>query len=462
MDYDVIVIGGGPGGYVAAIRAAQRGLRTALVERAELGGICLNWGCIPTKALLRSAQVYDDLAHAADYGITLQERPLPDLGAMVARSRSVAADMNKGVAYLMRSNDVTVIGGHGRVLPGGRVAVTQPDGVAMLQGRHVVLAVGGRARELPALPIDGRHVLGFREAMTLERLPASMAIVGAGAIGVEFAWFYATLGTRVTLVEARERILPQEDAEVSKALERSFAQRGIEVITSAQVDGVTANDGEPALRVRVDGAERQIACSVVLSAAGVRANLDDLGLEATGIATDAGKVVVDRWYRCSVDGYYAIGDCVAGPALAHVASAEAIVCIDRIAGVETEPVDYGNIPACTYTRPEVASVGLTEESARAAGHDVKVGRFPFSASGKARAAGHAEGFVKLVFDARHGLLLGAHMVGDHVTELIAEIVTARKLETTAEELARAIHPHPTMSEAVMEAAAAAFGAAIHL
>jgi dihydrolipoamide dehydrogenase len=462
MDYDVIIVGGGPGGYVAAIRAAQRGLRTALVERSELGGICLNWGCIPTKALLKSAQVYDDLNHAADHGITLQGRPVPDLGAMVARSRSVAAGMNKGVAYLMRSNGVTVVRGHGRVLPAGRVAVTQSDGIVTLQGRHVVLAVGARARELPGLPIDGKHVIGFREAMMLESLPATMAIVGAGAIGVEFAWFYATLGTKVTLVEARERIVPQEDIEVSKQLERSFARLGIEVLTSAQVDGVTTSGGESLLRVRAAGGERRIACGVVLSAAGVRANLDDLGLEATGIATDAGKVVVDRWYRCSVDGYYAIGDCIAGPALAHVASAEAIACIDRIAGMDTEAIDYANIPSCIYTQPEVASVGHTEQSARAAGYETKVGKFPFSASGKAKAAGHGDGFVKLVFDAKHGLLLGAHMIGDHVTELIAEIVTARKLEATAEELARAIHPHPTMSEAVMEAATAAFGAAIHL
>jgi dihydrolipoamide dehydrogenase len=462
MDYDVIIIGGGPGGYVAAIRAAQRGLRTALVERAELGGICLNWGCIPTKALLKSAQVYDDLKHAADYGIALQGAAVPDLAAMVARSRSVAAGMNKGVEYLMRSNGVTVVRGHGRVLPGRKVTVTTQDGIETLQGRHVVLAVGARARELPGLPIDGTHVLGFRQAMTLGSVPASMAIVGAGAIGVEFAWFYATLGTKVTLIEARDRIVPQEDAEVSKELQRSFARRGIEVLTSAQVDGVAPGEGGSTLRVRVAGAERQVACSVVLSAAGVRANIEDLGLEATGIATDAGKVVVDRWYRCSVDGYYAIGDCVPGPALAHVASAEAIACIDRIAGVDTEAVDYGNIPSCTYTQPEVASVGHTEESAKDAGYEVRVGKFPFSASGKATAAGHAEGFVKLVFDARYGLLLGAHMIGDHVTELVAELVTARKLETTAEELARAIHPHPTMSEAVMEAATAAFGAAVHL
>jgi dihydrolipoamide dehydrogenase len=462
MDYDVIIIGGGPGGYVAAIRAAQRGLRTALVERADLGGICLNWGCIPTKALLKSAQVYDDLNHAADYGIALQGSASPDLAAMVSRSRSVAAGMNKGVEYLMRSNGVTVVRGHGRVLPGRKVTVTRQDGIATLQGRHVVLAVGARARELPGLPIDGTHVLGFRQAMTLDSLPARMAIVGAGAIGVEFAWFYATLGTKVTLIEARDRIVPQEDAEVSKELERSFARRGIEVLTAAQVDGVTPGDGSATLRVRVAGAERQIACDVVLSAAGVRANLEDLGLEATSIATDAGKVVVDRWYRCCVDGYYAIGDCIAGPALAHVASAEAITCIDRIAGVDAEAVDYGNIPSCTYTQPEVASVGHTEQSAKDAGYEVRVGKFPFSASGKAKAAGHAEGFVKLVFDARYGVLLGAHMIGDHVTELVAELVTARKLETTAEELARAIHPHPTMSEAVMEAATAAFGAAVHL
>lgn len=462
MDYDVIIIGGGPGGYVAAIRAAQLGLRTALVEKAELGGICLNWGCIPTKALLKSAQVFDYLNHAAEYGITLQGEARPDLAAMVARSRDVAAGMNKGVAYLMRSNKVAVVRGHGRLRPGRCVEVSGPDGVQVLQAKHVVLAVGARARELPGLPIDGQRIISYREALQLEHLPARMAIVGAGAIGAEFAWFFATLGCQVTLVEAQPRIVPLEDPEVSKELARSFGKRGIEVLTSAQVESTSSTDGATMLRLRTAGGERLVSCDIVLSAAGVRANLDDLGLEQAGIATEAGKVKVDQAYRCNVEGYYAIGDCIAGPALAHVASAEALVCIERIAGVGTEALDYGNIPSCTYTQPEVASVGHTEHTAEAAGYAVKVGKFPFSASGKAKASGHGDGFVKLVFDARHGLLLGAHMIGDHVTELIAEIVAARKLETTAEELARAIHPHPTMSEAVMEAATAAFGHAIHL
>lgn len=463
MTYDLIVVGSGPGGYVAAIRASQLGLKTALVERAELGGVCLNWGCIPTKALLKSAQVFDYLKHAADYGIVMEGQARPDLTAMVQRSRDVAAAMSKGVRYLMKKNSITVIQGHGTLRPRGVVEVRAADGgCTTLQARHVLIAVGARPRELAALPWDGKQVIGCREAMTLSELPASMVIVGAGAIGAEFASLYASLGTRVTLLEAMPRIVPQEDAEVSAQLQRALTQRGVEVLTGATVEKVDKRPDGCTVHVATAAGMRKVACDIVLSAAGVTANLEQVGLEEVGIAIEKGRIKVDQWYQTSVPGYYAIGDCIPGAALAHVASAEGVICVERIAGRATEPLDYMNIPSCTYTQPELASVGYTEQTAREAGYEVKTGTFPFSASGKARAAGHSEGFIKLVFEARHGLLLGAHMVGANATELIAEVVLARKLESTAEELIKAVHPHPTMSEALMEAAAAAMGEAIHL
>ncbi|SFV12648.1 dihydrolipoyl dehydrogenase [Pseudoduganella namucuonensis] len=463
MTYDLIIIGSGPGGYVAAIRASQLGLRTALVERAELGGVCLNWGCIPTKALLKSAQVFEYLQHAADYGIVLEGRARPDLAAMVKRSRDVAAGMSKGVRYLMKKNGIDVIQGHATLRTGGRVDVRSAEGALdTLRSRHVIIAVGARPRELAALPRDGQRVIGCREAMSLTSQPASMVIVGAGAIGAEFASIYASLGTRVTLVETQARIVPLEEPEVSAQLQRAFARRGVEVLTGATVEQVDKRPDGCTVRVATPGGARELECDIVLSAAGVTANLERLGLEEVGIATAGGRITVDRWYQTSVPGYYAIGDCIPGAALAHVASAEGVICVERIAGLDAEPLDYLNIPSCTYTQPELASVGYTEQAARADGYEVKTGTFPFSASGKAQAAGHPEGFVKLVFEARHGLLLGAHMVGANVTELIAEAVMARKLESTADELMKAVHPHPTMSEALMEAAAAAMGEAIHL
>ncbi|MES2590539.1 MAG: dihydrolipoyl dehydrogenase [Bacteroidota bacterium] len=461
MNYDLIVIGSGPGGYVAAIRAAQLGLKTAIVERDNLGGICLNWGCIPTKALLKSAQVFEYLNHAADYGIKVNGGEA-DFGAIVKRSRDVADGMSKGISFLMKKNKIDVITGTGKIKTGKKVEVTADGKPTVYEAKNILLAVGARSRALPNLQQDGKKIIGYREAMTLPKLPKSMVVVGSGAIGSEFAYFYATMGTKVTLVEFLPSIVPVEDAEVSKQLERSFKKAGITVMTESSVESVDTKGDGCKVKVKTKKGEETIECDVVLSAVGIQANLENLGLEDVGIATDKGKILTNPFYQTNIPGYYAIGDCVGGQALAHVASAEGIICVEKIAGHSPEALDYNNIPGCTYCQPEIASVGYTETKAKEAGYEIKVGKFPFSASGKASAAGAKDGFVKLIFDAKYGELLGAHMIGANVTEMIAEIVVARKLEITGHELIKTVHPHPTMSEAVMEAAAAAYGEVIHM
>jgi dihydrolipoamide dehydrogenase len=462
MKYDVIVLGSGPGGYVTAIRASQLGLKTAVVEREALGGICLNWGCIPTKALLKSANVFEYIEHAEDYGISVA-KPKADFGGMVKRSRGVADGMSKGVQFLMKKNKIDVIMGNGKLLPGKQLEVTDEAGKKQtLSADHIIIATGARSRQLPSIPQDGKNIIGYREAMTLKDQPKRMVVVGSGAIGVEFAYFYNAIGTEVTVVEYQDRIVPVEDSDVSKQLEKSFKKSGIKVMTSSEVLGVESKGKKQVVKIKTKKGEETIACDVVLSAAGVVANIENIGLEDVGIVVDHGKVVVDDYYATNIPGYYAIGDCVPGPALAHVASAEGITCVEKIAGHTPEPIDYGNIPGCTYCFPEVASVGMTEAQAKEAGHEIKVGKFPFSASGKASASGHKDGFVKLVFDAKYGELLGGHMIGANVTEMVAELVALRKLETTGHELIKTVHPHPTLSEAVMEAAAAAYDEVIHL
>lgn len=463
MKYDVLVIGSGPGGYVAAIRASQLGLKTAVVERESLGGICLNWGCIPTKSLLKSAQVFEYLNHAEDYGIVIDGKAKADFGKVVQRSRTVADGMSKGIQYLFKKNKIETISGTGKLKAKGVVTVTDNDGKAKdVEASHVILATGARSRDLPNLKKDGEKIIGYRKAMTLDKLPESMVVVGSGAIGSEFAYFYATMGTKVTLVEFLPNVVPLEDEEVSKQLERSFKKLGMKVMTSSSVEKVDTSGKKCKVTIKTKKGEETAEADIVLSAVGITPNIENIGLEELKIKTDKGKVVVDEFYRTNVEGVYAIGDIVDGPALAHVASAEGIVCVEKIAGHKPQPVDYSNIPGCTYTSPEVASVGMTEKAAKEAGYTVKVGKFPFSASGKASAAGAKEGFVKLIFDEKYGELLGAHMIGANVTEMIAEIVVARKLETTGEEIIKSVHPHPTMSEAVMEAAAAAYGEVIHI
>ncbi len=463
MDYDLIVIGSGPGGYVAAIRASQLGMKTAVVERAELGGICLNWGCIPTKALLKSAQVYTYLNHASDYGIRMEGQVIPDLEAMVKRSREVASGMSKGIQFLFKKNKIEHIQGTARLKPGNRVVVTDDEvNTKEYSAKHIIIATGARSRELPSLPQDGRFVIGYRQAMILQKQPESMVVVGSGAIGSEFAFFYNSIGTRVTLVEYMPNLLPFEDEEVSKQLERSFKKQGIKVLTQASVEKVEVIDGRCHVEVKTKKGTEMIDADVVLSAVGITPNTEHLGLEETGIATENGRILVDEYYRTNVAGYYAIGDVIPGPALAHLASHEGITCVEKIAGKHVKPLDYGSVPSCTYTTPEVASVGMSEAKARGAGYEIKIGKFPFTASGKASAAGAKDGFVKLIFDAKYGELLGAHLIGENVTEMIAELVLARKLETTAEEIIKGIHPHPTLSEAIMEAAAAAYDEVIHL
>lgn len=462
MNYDVIVIGSGPGGYVAAIRASQLGLKTAIVEKENLGGICLNWGCIPTKALLKSAQVFEYLNHAKDYGISA-DNIKADFGAVVKRSRDVADGMSKGIQFLMKKNKIDVIMGTATIKPGKKIEVKDKDGKSnMLEAKHIIIATGARSRQLPNLPQDGKKIIGYREAMNLPKQPKSLVVVGSGAIGVELAYFYATMGTKVTIVEFMPNIVPVEDEEVSKQLEKSFKKVGIDIMTEASVESVDTKGELCKVNVKTKTGNMTLDAEIVLSAVGIQANIENIGLEAVGIATDKGKILTDKYYATNIPGYYAIGDCVGGQALAHVASAEGITCVEKIAGVHTEPIDYNNIPGCTYCQPEVASVGMTEKQAKEKGYTLKVGKFPFSASGKAKAAGASDGFIKLIFDAKYGELLGAHMIGANVTEMIAEIVAVRKLETTGHELIKTVHPHPTMSEAIMEAAAAAYGEVIHL
>lgn len=463
MNYDVIVIGTGPGGYVAAIRASQLGLKVAVVERSELGGICLNWGCIPTKSLLKSASVFEYLKHAADYGVKIEGEASADFEAMVKRSRGVADGMSSGIQYLFKKNKIEVIKGSGKLIGNKKIEVTNDDNEKKeYQAEHIILATGARSRQLPSLPQDGEKVIGYRKALTLDKKPESMIVVGSGAIGSEFAYFYNAIGVDVTLVEYLPNIVPVEDEEVSKQLGRSFKKSGIKVMTGAEVTKVDTSGDKVKAWIKTKKGEQEYEADIVLSAVGITPNLENLGLEDVGVEIENGRVKVDEFYRTSVNGVYAIGDIVPGQALAHVASAEGIICVEKIAGHKPEALNYNNIPGCTYTVPEVASVGMTEKAAKEAGFDLKVGKFPFSASGKASAAGHKEGFVKLIFDAKYGELLGAHMIGANVTEMIAELVTARKLETTGHELIKAVHPHPTMSEAVMEAAAAAYDEVIHI
>ncbi len=462
MKYDLIVLGSGPGGYVAAIRASQLGLKTAIVERESLGGVCLNWGCIPTKALLKSAQVFEYLQHAADYGITV-EGGKADFEKVVKRSRGVADGMSKGVQFLMKKNKIDVIMGSGKLKPGKKLEVTDAAGVVQtLEANHIILATGARSRILPNLPQDGKKVIGYREAMTLPQQPQSMVVVGSGAIGSEFAYFYNAMGTKVTLIEFMPAIVPVEDEEVSKQLEKSFKKSGISVMTDSSVESVDTSGAQCVVKVKTKKGEQEITCDIVLSAVGIATNIENIGLEETGVITDKGKVVVNDFYQTNIPGVYAIGDIVKGQALAHVASAEGIICVEKIAGHHPEPLNYNNIPGCTYTSPEIASVGYTEKGAIAAGFEIKVGKFPFSASGKASAAGAKDGFVKVIYDAQYGEFLGCHMIGANVTEIIAEAVVARKLETTGNEILKAVHPHPTMSEAMMEATAVAYGEVIHL
>ena len=461
MNYDIIVIGSGPGGYVTAIRASQLGFKTAIIEKENLGGICLNWGCIPTKALLKSAQVFKYINHAEDFGLNKVEASF-DFPNVVQRSRGVAEKMSKGVEFLMKKNKIDVIFGTAKVKLGKKVFVEKDVAVTEYNAEHIVLATGARSRELPNLPQDGKKVIGYRQALTLSKQPKSMIVVGSGAIGVEFAYFYATMGTEVTVVEFMPNIVPVEDEDVSKHLEKSFKKAKIKVMTNASVESVdTSGEGVKA-QVKTEKGVVELQADILLSAVGITANIENIGLEEVGIKTEKGRVVVDEWYRTSVPGYYAIGDILPTQALAHVASAEGITCVEKIKGLDVERIDYGNIPGCTYCTPEIASVGLTEKQAKEKGYEIKVGKFPFSASGKATANGDTDGFVKVIFDAKYGEWLGCHMIGTGVTEMIAEAVAARKLETTGHEILKTVHPHPTLSEAVMEAVAAAYGEVIHI
>ena len=462
MKYDIIIIGSGPGGYVTGIRASQLGFKTAIVEKESLGGICLNWGCIPTKALLKSAQVYDYLKHVDEYGLKAEAID-KDFDAVIKRSRGVADGMSKGVQFLMKKNKIDILEGFGKIKTGKKVDVTDADGkVTEYSADNIIIATGARSRVLPNLPQDGKKVIGYREAMTLPEQPKSMIVVGSGAIGVEFAHFYNTMGTDVTIVEYMPNIVPVEDVDISKQFERSFKKAGIKIMTNSSVESVdTSGDGVKAT-VKTKKGEEILEADILLSAVGIKTNIENIGLEDVGIITDRDKILVNDYYQTNIPGYFAIGDVTPGPALAHVASAEGITCVEHLAGLHTEPIDYGNIPGCTYASPEIASVGLTEEKAKEAGYELKIGKFPFSASGKAKAAGTPDGFVKVIFDAKYGEWLGCHMIGAGVTDMIAEAVLGRKLETTGHEVLKAIHPHPTMSEAVMEAVADAYDEVIHL
>ena len=455
--YDIIVLGSGPGGYVTAIRASQLGFKTAIVEKENLGGVCLNWGCIPTKALLKSAQVFEYLKHADAYGLSVKEFD-KDFDAVVKRSRGVADGMSKGVQFLMKKNKIDVIEGFGKLKPGKKIDVDGKE----YSADHIIIATGARSRELPSLPQDGKKVIGYREAMTLPSQPKKMIVVGSGAIGVEFAYFYNSMGTEVTIVEFLPNVVPVEDEEVSKQLERSFKKSGIKIMTSSEVTKVDTSGKGVKAYVKTDKGEEVLEADIILSAVGIKTNIENIGLEDVGIAVDRDKIMVNDFYQTNIPGYYAIGDVTPGQALAHVASAEGILCVEKIKGMHVEALDYGNIPGCTYCSPEIASVGLTEKQAKEKGYDIKVGKFPFSASGKASAGGNKEGFVKVIFDAKYGEWLGCHMIGAGVTDMIAEAVLGRKLETTGHEVLKAVHPHPTMSEAVMEAVADAYDEVIHL
>ena len=467
MAYDVVVIGSGPGGYVAAIRAAQLGFKTAIIEKESLGGICLNWGCIPTKALLKTAQVYDDIRHAKDFGI--EATGTINFGAVIKRSRAVADKMSKGVQFLMKKNKIDVFMGFGKIVSRGKIEVTATDGSKKtVEGKHIIIATGGRSRELPTLKQDGKKIIGYREAMNLPQQPKSIIVVGSGAIGVEFGYFYNSMGTKVTIVEFLPRVVPVEDEEISKELDKNLKKQGIEIMVSSEVTSVDASGSGVKAKVKTQSGEVTIEADILLSAVGIAANVEGIGLEELGIKVDKNRIVVDKFYQTNVPGIYAIGDCAPGQALAHVASKEGIICVEAIGYNEKkynhlpEPMDYNNVPGCTYCYPEIASVGYTEKQAKDAGYEIKVGKFPLSASGKASAAGHTEGFIKVIFDAKYGEWLGTHMIGYNVTEIIVETVAARKLETTHHEVLNSIHPHPTISESVKDAIEVAYGEAIHL
>ena len=455
--YDIIVLGSGPGGYVAAIRASQLGFKTAVIEKESLGGVCLNWGCIPTKALLKSAEVFRYLQNAEDYGLSV-EKADKHFDKIIDRSRNVAGGMSKGIDFLMKKNKIDVINGYGKLKPGKKVDVDGKE----YSADHIIIATGAHSRELPNLKQDGKKIIGYREAMSLKEQPKSMIVVGSGAIGVEFADFYNALGTEVTIVEYLPRLVPVEDEDISKQFERSFKKAGVKVMTNSSVESVDTTGDKVKATVKTKKGEEVLEADIVLSAVGIEANIEGIGLEDVGIIVQKGKIEVNEWYQTNIPGYYAIGDVVDGPALAHVASAEGICCVEKIKGVHVEPIDYGNVPGCTYATPEIASVGYTEKQAKEAGYDIKVGKFPFSANGKASAAGTTDGFVKVIFDAKYGEWLGCHMIGAGVTDMIAEAVVARKLETTGYEVMKSIHPHPTMSEVVMEAVADAYGEVIHI
>ncbi len=460
--YDLVVLGSGPGGYVAAIRASQLGLKCAIIEKESLGGICLNWGCIPTKALLKSAQVFEYIKHASDYGINVKGAEA-DFSGVISRSRSVADSMSKGVQFLMKKNKIDVIMGTGKVKPGKKIEVTGADGkTEIVEGKNIMVATGARARQLPNIPIDGEKVIEYRKAMSLEKQPKSMVVIGSGAIGVEFAYVYAAMGTKVTIVEYLPNVVPIEDEDVSKELAKQYKKMGIEILTNSSVEKVDIKGKGCKVDVKTPNGNQTIECDVVLSAAGVVANIENIGLEEVGIIVDKGKIIVNEWYETNIPGYFAIGDVTPGPALAHVASAEGIICVEKIAGHHTQALDYSNIPGCTYCTPEISSVGLTEKKAIEAGLEIKVGKFPFVASGKATAAGARDGFIKVIYDAKYGELLGCHMIGYNVTEMIAEAVIVRKLESTAYEVMKAVHPHPTISEAFKGATEAAYGEAVDL
>ena len=462
MNFDIIIIGSGPGGYVAAIRASQLGLKTAIIERESLGGICLNWGCIPTKALLKSAQVFEYIKHADEFGIKIDSYNV-DFKEVIKRSRETATNMSKGIDYLMKKNKITIINGTAQLTQNKTVKVIGDNKEEHnYSAQHIIIATGARSRELPNLKQNGKNIIGYREAMNLKKAPKSMIIVGSGAIGVEFAYFYNAMGTKVTIVEYLPRIVPNEDNDISKELAKNLKKKGIDILTNSNIEEIKEENNLSTVTINSNNSTKSLNAEIILSAVGITPNTQNIGLEDLKIALDNERIIVDQYYRTNIEGYYAIGDVIKGPALAHVASAEGIICIENIAGHNPEPIDYNNVPGCTYCSPEIASVGLTEEKAKENGYDVKIGKFPFSASGKASAAGHKEGFVKIIYDAKYGELLGAHMIGYNVTEMIAEIVAAKKLETTGHEILKSIHPHPTMSEAVMEATAAAYGEVIHL